>query len=430
MNSLAFELLILGLLTLFNGFLAMSEIAIISSRVELLKALSDQGNKRAASAVRLAESPTNFLSTVQVGITLASIVAGVIGGVSLAEEFGAGLSKIPSIGPYVEILSYGLIALSITVLTVVFGEIVPKRIALAYPETIATGVAPFIEKVSKLISPLVISLEWMSKKVLSLLPIKTDTRANVTEEEVRALIRQGAAQGVFEKEEEVIFNKALRFGEKTAAALMTPRGNVEWIDIASDWKKDLGEAYESGHSIFVVAEESLDNIVGIVTLNELSRLLASGGTDLRSIIREPLSIPGGLQAHRVLERFRAEKKTFALVLDEYGGFDGVLTLHDLVEAIFGELGEEGDEPPGIKKRRDGSLLVDAATDIEELLEHLGVDHLIEDERRGYHSLGGFVLSHLGHIPTAGEHFSFSGFTFEVVDMDRQRIDKVLIKKTH
>lgn len=429
-NSALFELIVIVLLTMSAAFLSIAEAAIITARRGRLKERAEEGDSRSAIALELADVPESFLNTSRTILTFIMVLAGAHAGSTVAVRLGELLSRAPYVGEYGFVAGFVLAIVLLSCFLILFGEIMPKGLAVAYSDQIARLVAPSMKHLLVIFSPIVVLLGTTSSLMLHLIGVKGERQEMVTEEEVKEMIREGTDLGVFEQAEEQMVNKVLKLGDKTAASLMTPRNDILWLDVETDLRGLLNEAYESGHSNFPVARESLDTVLGMVSIGDLSRLIVSGQEtgDLQSILREPLLIPSTLSALKVLEQMREAKKHVALVMDEYGGLDGIITTHDLIEAVVGELAEEGEEETAIVHRSDNSCLVDASMDIEEVLERLDIVQMREEEHRGYHSLGGFVLSHLGHIPVAGESFEYEDHTFEVVDMDKNRIDKVLIRK--
>lgn len=424
-----FEIVFILALVILNGVFSMSELAVVSSRKARLQSEAAEGDRRARAALDLASAPHAFLSTVQIGITLIGILAGVYGGATVASKLAAVLRGIDFIDQYADVIAYGLVVGIITYLSVVVGELLPKRLALAYPEGIAKAVSAPMRALSRLFFPIVRLLEGSTDFVFRLIPVRPSSEPVVTEDEIRHFIAQGSEAGTIEKAEEQIVNKVFRLGDRTAASVMTPRNDLVWVDITSSARVIWEEVRSVPHSFFPAGRGTIEEFVGVLAIKDLAAYLLDGRTDpLDTVLREALKVPSTISALQVLDSMKREKKQIAIVIDEHGSIDGLITMHDLMEAMVGEIPEEGDTGPEIVQRSDGSYLVDATVDIDDVFRLLNLPLLHEEENPGYHSLGGFLLSKLGHIPTAGEKLAFSEFVFEVVDMDRNRIDKVLVAR--
>lgn len=422
------ELIILFLLFLLNGLFSMSEMAIVSSKKSRLKREADSGNERARAALSLADNPTSFLSTVQVGITLVGIAAGVYGGATLANSASALIVKIPPLAPYSGMLGYGLVIFGITYFSLVLGELLPKRLALSWPETIAKGIGPLIGRISKFFSPFVRILEFSTELLVRLLPVSMPEQSHVTEDDIQSLIAEGRSSGLIENTEEKIVGKVFRLGDRPARSLMTPRGELVWLDLDQPVESVWRTISDEPHHYYPVTGQPTGEPLGIIAFSDLAIYVAKaeeGRGPLSDLIRSPLMVPSTATALQVLEGMKGSKKRVALVIDEYGGTDGMVTTHDILEAMVGELQGE-DEDPDFTKRPDGSILVDGMMEIRELLALLGFPTFDEEEHQGYYSVAGFVMARLGHVPVPGERCSFDGFDFEVLDMDRHRIDKILV----
>ncbi len=422
------EFLIIFALILFNGLFAMSEIAVVSSRRSKLQQRADGGDTRARAVLELIESPSRFLSTVQVGITLISILAGAYGGTTVAKGLEPLIGVLPWLAPYKTEIAFALVVLAITYLSLVVGELVPKRLAMRSPERIASLVALPVRYIAVFLAPLVWLLTHSTDALLKLFGRPGVHEPPVTEEEIRVLMHEGTRAGVFEEAEQDIVHSVLSLGDRQVDSLMTPRPDVVWLDLEDTIEETQRKITESPHARFPVAEGSLDTVKGVVRARDLVLL---GGKltkeALTALLQPPLYVPGNLSAFQLLEQFKKSRTHMALVIDEYGGLQGIVTLHDILEAILGDLpGAEAEEEPWVLKREDGSYLIDGALPIEEFKELFELDRLPEEEK--YRTLGGLVLAELGRIPTAGESFTFEGLTIEVVDMDANRIDKVLVSK--
>lgn len=426
--SISTELAIIFLLIVANGFFALAEMAVVSSRTGRLETMAAQGDRGAAKALELAKEPTDMLSAIQVGITLIGVMTGAFGGATLSGHLAVWLRKVPALSGYADTASLALVVASITYVSLVVGELVPKRIALNNPEPIAAFVARPVALFVRLARPLVRILSLSTRVVLTALRAKPPDEPPVTEEEVKVMLGQGAEHGVFEESEREMVENIFQLSDMRAGALMTPRVQIEWLDLEDEAHQNLGIIAAGRHSCFPVGRGSLDDVVGVVfTKDLLADHVAGKELDLEQAAREPLYVPRSMPALKVLEAFRAQKTTIALVIDEFGGIDGLVTLNDIMEHIVGEiaLGDEAAEEA--VQREDGSWLLDGMLDIEEFKDLFGFDELPEEERANYQTLGGFVVSYLGFIPRVGEVFIWGGCRFEVVDMDRTRVDKVLLR---
>jgi putative hemolysin len=422
------ELAVILLLILTNGVLAMAELAVVSSRRARLRTAARGGDHRAHVALALAEDPGRFLSTVQVGITLMGILAGSFGGATLAEHLAGDLATVPALAPYAEPMAFALVVAAITYLSLVIGELVPKRLALARPETIARRLAPAMRTLSIVASPLVHLLSASSNLVLRLLPGSAASEPAVTDEEVRHIMQQGLEAGHFHPEEKAIVEMTLRLGDRRVGALMTPRHQVEWLDLADPPEEQRRIVLEHRHARFPVFDGGLHRMIGVVEIRDLlEQALAGRPFDLRTATKPPLFIPDTAPALRALETFRQSGNPMAIIVDEYGEFEGVVTLTDLLEALVGEMPEAGaPEEPAVVRREDGSWLLDGMLPLDQLKDTVGLHRLPEEEAGTYHTLAGLVMAQLRRIPTAGDYFDLDGYRFEVVDMDGRRIDKVMV----
>jgi putative hemolysin len=425
---MAVELIIILLLILLNGLLAMSEIAVISARKALLQQRADEGDSGARVALELARSPGSFLSTVQIGITLVGILAGAFGGATIAKSLTAFLAGIPILAPYANLISVTLIVLTITFLTVVLGELAPKRIALNNSERLASRVAPPMQRLAAVSAPLVRLLNRSSELVLRLLRVQPGTLSPVTDEEIRIMIRQGREVGVFEPIEEEIVGQLFRLSDRTAVALITPRTEIAWIDINDDEAEIRRHIQRSAHSRFPVADGDLDNVQGVVRVRDLFANQSAGNAlELRAVMQEPLFVPESIPALDLLDKFRHEPTKIALVIDEYGGLTGLVSMMDVVEAIVGALPDrqEPSEPEALQ-RDDGSWLVDGMLPLDEFEEMMAEVGAMPDPDGAYRTVGGFVMGAVGRVPKEGDRFRWGDFKIEVVDMDDRRVDKVLV----
>lgn len=425
-KMVSLELAAVLFLILLNGFFAMSELAVVSARKIRLQQLAEEGSRGARTALALQEDPSRFLSTVQIGITLIGVINGAVGGATLAERLSPVLDAIPALTGYGQTLSIAIVVMVITYLSLIAGELVPKRIALNNAEAIASFAAPIMRSLSKATAPFVWLLGASTEAMLKLLRVPEKAEQTVTEEEVKSLIAEGTASGVFDPGEKRMIEGVMRLADRTVRSLMTPRPEVMWLDIDDDPDNIKREIREAGHSRFPVCRGDFDDVIGVVhTKDLLHRLLQGGSFDLRADVRDALVVHDGTEVMRLLDLFKQSGEQLAIVVDEYGTVEGIATLTDVLEGIAGELPDDGGEDSDIVRREDGSLLIDGMMAVEEVEAHLGLKSL-RDEDSGYHTLAGFLLFKLGRIPTAGEYADHDGYRFEVVDMDGRRIDKVLV----
>jgi putative hemolysin len=421
---IAFELILLLLLILINGILSMSEIAIVSARKSRLEQLASEGDAGARDALELAATPNRLLSTVQIGITLIGILSGAFGGATITLQLGRRLDEIYFIRPNGETIAFILVVTVTTYASLVIGELVPKRLGLQNPERVAALVAPWMRRLATVTSPLVRVLSGSTEHILRLLGAKPSDQPSVTEEDVYALLRQGAEAGVFEPGEQQMVEGVFSLDDQRVSALMTPRLGIDWLDIAEPLEITLEKIIASRHSHFPVAEKSLDKIQGVVRAKDLLNAALKGQPlDLRASVREAVYIPESASGAEALQRLRTAGQHMAFVISEYGGIEGLLTLHDLLTEIVGD----SMEMPGYIQREDGSLLVDGLLTVEMLKELLNVQSLPEEDN--YQTVSGFVMAQLGSIPKPADAFTWEGNRFEVMDMDGRRVDKVLITRS-
>lgn len=429
--SIGFEILIIALLIFANGIFAMSEMAVITARKSRLQDWVKKGNFRAKVALELAQSPNRFLSSVQIGITSIGILAGVFAGRGAAELMADYLQSLPLVGVYHPQIGLGLVVLIITYFSLVIGELVPKRLAMRHPETIATWVALPLRLFARLSAPMVHLLSVSTDIVCRLFGKAQSRQPPVTEEEITTLVQQGAEAGVFEEKAEDMVEAVLRLGATSARSLMTPRTQIAWLDLENSMEQIRAKIAASGRSRFPVAAGSLDKVTGIVQAKDLLALtLANQPIDLNALMQQPLFVPRTISALELLESFKKTNKHIALVVDEYGGIEGLLTHHDILEAIAGDIpiGEKPIDPKAVR-RHDGSWLLDGMLSVDEFKEIFHVETLPGEKRDAYQTLGGFVFTQMGRVPSVAEAFEWHGLRFEIVDMDGKRIDKVLVMAT-
>lgn len=430
MNDILFEVVLIAILIVINGLFSMTEIAVVSARrVRLARSAAD-GNAGAATAIELQEKPERFLSTVQIGITLIGILSGAFGGALLSDEFSEIVATMPALAPYADKIGFGIVIVIITFFSLVIGELVPKNIALNRPETIATIFSRPMNLISKLTSPVVWLLTVSTTFVLKLLRIRESGEAAITEEEIRAHIAQGTAIGVLEETEQELIEGVIKLNDQNISALMTSRLKIVWIDLDDSLDINKQKLIESPYSRLPVCRGGLDGIIGIVKSRDLlSHLLSGGELDIEKVIKQPVYVPETKTALEMLEVFKHSHTLMAMVVDEYGSVEGLVTMNDLLEEIVGDLETGGNPNAWVVEREDGSFLLDGSLSVMDFKEALSLQELPADERESYQTLAGFMLTRLEKVPTEGEKFEWGGYSFEVIDMDGRRVDKVLVSKT-
>lgn len=425
------EVLIIALLILLNGVFAMYEIALVSARKSSLEDEAKSGRTGAKTALALLEEPEKVLSAIQVGITLIGIVSGAYAGLTLAEDLAPLIKNAAWLAPYARMLSVVIVVGLITYLSLIVGELVPKTIALNHAEAIAIFLSPVMKLFGSATYPVVWMLSVSTKLVLKLIGIQNRRETPVTEEELRMILKKGSEHGVIEKEESDMINEVIRFGDKRASALMTPRVDVLWLDIHQTPEEILSEALNAPFPRLLVCEDEVDQVKGAVNVKDvLAYYIRHQSLNLGEILFEPLFIPEQAQALKVLEMFRKTKKHFGIVINEYGSMEGIITLHDLTENIMGDLPAVGDlNDPEVFQREDGSYLIDGSMKVEDTEDLLKVYSLFdeEEERPDVNTLGGLAMYQLNRVPKIGDKFSAGGYLFEIVDMDGNRVDKLLVK---
>ena len=420
------EILVVVLLILLNGLFALSEMAVVTSRKSRLQQQAEAGDRRARAALELAEAPDRFLSTVQVGISLVGVLAGAFGGATLAGPLARLLRRLPALAPYAEAASLVLVVLAITYLTLVLGELVPKRLALARPERTAAAVAGLMRALSALFRPVVRLLSGSTGLVVRLLGVRPSAEPPVTEEEITLLLRQGAAAGVFSEVERSMLQGVFRLNDLPVGALATPRTEIDWLDVEDPPEETLRRLLASPHSVLPVADGNLDRVRGVVRAKDLlAHRLTTGRVDLQAVLRPVQFIPETVVISRLIPGLRTWGSNLALVVDEYGGLEGLVTTRDLLERIVGSLQPSA---PQAVRRDDGSWLLDGMLPVGELKELLRLETLPGEEEHDFHTVAGFLLAQLGRVPSVAESFEWAGLRVEVVDMDGPRIDKVLVSR--
>ena len=423
------EILFIILLLVANGLFAMSEMAIVSSRRARLlhRAEKDAG---ARAALELSDAPDRFLSTIQIGITLIGILAGAFSGATISKQLAAQLNRIPALAPYSEAISLVVVVVAITYLSLVVGELVPKRLALNNPEQIASRVARPMLFLLRLSLPVVRVLSASSAVLLRLLRIKPPALPPVTEEEVKIMIDQGMQAGVFEEAEHDLVDNIFRLADQKIPQLMTPRPDIVWLDIESPVEEIRQRIIDSPYSRMPVCQGTLDNILGVVKAKDLlAEILSGRPLDLRATLRQPLYVPETRTGLQLLELFKGSTTHIAMVIDEHGALEGLVTMNDVLEAIVGDLPAQPGQAESLAvQREDGSWLLDGRLPLADFKEIFSLDRLPREEEGAYHTLAGFIMTYLGRLPSASDYFVWSGLRIEVVDMDRRRVDKVLVSQ--
>lgn len=423
---MAWPLLIVFVLILLNGFFAMSELAIVSARRARLEMMAKAGSAGAARALKLAEDPTGFLSTVQIGITLIGIFAGAYSGATLSDPLADVLRGVPSLAPYARGIAFGFVVVGTTYVSLIIGELVPKRLALRNAEGIAAFVSGPMTVLAAVGTPIVWFLRVSTEAVLRLLRLGSDAPSAVTEEEVKAMIAEGTDAGVFHEAERELLEGVIRFADRPLRGIMVPRHAMAWIDAGDPLEDVLEQVLAAGHSRFPLCEGSIDEVLGFVHVKDILELQLKGARDLREVVRTPLYVSESIPALRMIELFRSSGVHVAMVVDEYGSLEGLVTPTDILTSIAGELPDIGEEePPGAVQREDGSWLLDGSLAVDAAAKVLVAEGMAPED---YLTLAGMIIEKLGHIPSAGESVTLHGWCFEVVDLDGRRIDKVLARR--
>lgn len=425
------KILLMLVLIVINGLFSMTEMAVVSLRKSKLQSEIAKGNRKAQAAHDLSEHPSDFFSMIQIAITLAGVISGAIGSIAFSAPIEAQLCKVRFLAPVADTLSVLIVSILVTYLSLVIGELVPKRIAIAYPEKIAIQVGGFMTGIANVAKPLVRFLSFSSDIGIRLLGVRENSEPPVSEDEVKAMIEQGKQSGVFEETEQDIVESVFRMSDRAVHAMMTPRTDVTWVNIAEPIEDILEEIRASNETYFPVVRDHPDNVLGIVSVKKiLDRYISGQEIRLEELIDTPLFLPESTPALSALDSLRESGKQAAIILDEYGGFSGLVTPVDILEELVGEIPSADDETyePEIVTREDGSFLIDGGLDIEDMKDMLGVDQLEDQERVDYQTVAGFLLSRFGFIPKAGDTIEMGDYRFEVVDMDGRRIDKVLVDR--
>ena len=417
------EILILVILLLINGFFCMAEISLISARKARLEAQANKGDKRARQAFKLIQKPETLFSIVQIGMTTTSILTGVFTGDRLVDHVAAYFSTIPWLVAYANGLATVLVVLVITFFTLVFGELLPKRLGLTDPEKIAKNVAAPMKVVAYVTHPFVWMLTNTTSAIMRLFRVKADEE-HVTEEEIKAIITEGSEQGAIEDAEHEIIQRVFHLGDRNITSLMTHRSDMVWFDV-TDSENTIREKIQKGpHSVYPVCDKDIDNIKGIVSLKDM--YITPDDVSFKDVMKTPLFVPENISPYQLLEKFKQTKIHTSFVVDEYGSMLGLVTLNDIMEAIVGDLPQHDDQDYEITEREDGSYLVDAQIRFYDFLTKFDKADWMNEDEHDFDTLAGFILHTLERIPVAGDKFEWKGFGIEIIDMDGHRIDKVLV----
>ena len=429
-SAIAIEFVVILVLLVANGLFSMAEIALVSARKSRLRKLAAEGDTRARVALELAESPNRFLSTVQVGITLVGVFTGAYAGATLSRALADLFRAVPALSGVADAVALGSVVLVLTVLSVVLGELVPKRIALNSPLAIALAFARPMNRISRMASPVVHLLSALTDGVLRVVGFRPKPEPPVTAENVRSLVEQGQRAGVFHQTERDLFERVLALGDRRVGEMMTPRARIIWLNVADPDQTNWLKIAAAGHSYYPVYEGQRDHVIGLLAVKALWAGHALGAPQpLRELIAKPLIVPTSMTGLKLLETFKQSRQEQALVTDEFGTVQGLVTLVDVLEEIAGDF-PVFDVPlhQRVTTRPDGSWLMDGSIEIHELKKLLGVERLPGEDDEEFQTLGGFLIAQLQRIPREGEYFDWDGFRFEVADMDRHRVDKILVQR--
>ncbi|MBP6870745.1 MAG: HlyC/CorC family transporter [Bacteroidales bacterium] len=419
------ELLIILLLIVLNGVLSMSEIALVSAKKSRLQYMARKGNKQAARALDLSNRPDRFLSAIQIGITLVGIFLGAYSGENITEDMQGILNRVTALQPYSHTLSFILVVLIITFFSLVLGELVPKQLGLAMPEKLAKAMAGPVHVFSVVTRPFVWLLSISTNLIIKAFNIKASDDEKITEEEIKSMIEEGTRHGEVQDVERDIVDRVFILGDTTIKSLMTYKSDIVWIDFSDEQEEIRQKVSANLHNVYPVAEGSLDQVMGTVGLKDLFTNLDKPGFSLRNCIHDPFYLPENTSAYDAIRQFRLNKTFHALVIDEYGSVEGIITVSDILESLVGEV-SPADEEYQIISRDNGTWLVDGQYPFHEFLNYFDLQELYEENR--FNTIAGLILDQLGYIPKAGDKTDWMGFRFEIMDMDRARIDKVLVSK--
>jgi putative hemolysin len=419
------EFLILFCLIFLNGLFVMAEIALVSARKSKLEDMASKGDLKAKAALNLTENPELFLSTAQIGITLIAILTGYYSGEKFSADFRPTIEKIPYLHRYAASIATGLIVIFVTFLSILFGELIPKRIGLLKAERIARTVAGPMKVFSRIGYPIVALLNWLSNLFFVLFSIKASPEGNVTEDEIKAIINEGTEQGTIEEAEQEIIERVFHLGDRNITSLMTHRSDIIWFDLNETEEMIKEKIIREPHSVYPVCDGEIDDIKGMVTIKDM--YVADDSTPFKDMMTQALFVPENNTAYQVLEKFKETKTHSCVIVDEYGSILGLITLNDILEALIGDIPQPDMTDYEIIKRDDGSFLVDAQIPFYDFLDHFDKTEWMNEGEHEFDTLAGFILHQLEHIPRTGEKMEWKNFKFEIADMDAQRIDKVLVQ---
>ncbi len=421
------ELLIIFLLIVLNGIFSMSEIAIVSSRKSRLEQAAKDGSRGARTALKLAGDPNTFLSTVQIGITLIGIVTGVFGGASIAALLAPWLQKIPALAPYSQTIALSVVVLLITFLSLVIGELVPKRIGMNAPERIAILMAGPMSVLSRITAPFVWLLSRSTELILRLFRLKSAAEAPVTEAEIRTMIGQGTRSGVFEEIEQDIVERVFNLSDRKVGSVMTARLDIAWLDLEDSLPNNLQVIASADADVFLVGKQTMDQIQGMIRSKKVLDALINGQLGrLEDVMEKPVVIHEHMDAFGVLDLLQDSEVSAAIVIDEFGTVQGMVSLRNLFGAIMGDVEAKSERGGWVIPRSDNSFLVDALMPLDEFVHYFEIDTVSDQDRVGFHTVGGLIFDLAGHIPKTGDYFHWYGYRLEVVDMDGNRVDQLLV----
>ena len=429
MDSIWVEVSIIILLIILNGLLALSELAIVSSRKTRLEQWAKEGNSKAARALELASSPDSFLSTIQIGITFIGILAGAFGGATVAEPIIGYIGLLPALSQYSGAIGVTIVVVCITYFSLVIGELVPKRIALNNPERLACLVASPIKRLSWLVRPLVVLLNRSTNLVLRIVRVKPSADPAVTEEEIKLLIDKGTQEGTLQEFEQDTIERVFRLADRLVSVLMTHRADIISLNINESEEQSKKKIAYYKYSYFPVVKDTMDNILGVIRVKDLLALFMEARPfNMKEICRKPIFVTEKTAAVKLLELFKTSKMHIAFVVDEYGAIQGLVTFGDILRSVFEDVEDTPEEEREIMKREDGSWLISGSLPLDEFIDYMETGRPDEEERAGINTVAGFVMAKLGAVPSEGQHFVWKGLRFEVVDMDGRRVDKVLVSR--